>query len=271
MKPWNSALLAAGILIGGGSVWQGSFAQAAFVPSKVTTPIEIALKAEGNSKGSTSPTLISSKVKQSKVKVLSTTAKVQIKNTEVDLKYPQVSGLNNKKAESAINKVLKNEVDALVADFKKEAKGFEKPTAERPHELMSSYEVMYNENGVISFVTSSYAIHGGANGRNIRNGHTFALSTGKELTLYDVLQNSKSMLDKLSKNVGEQLEAKYNVRSEYKGLDKDQDFYVTPKGVVVFFQQYEYTSRAEGFPEFTFKYKEVLPKGAVPFSNLKKK
>lgn len=46
-KKWTSALLAAGIIVGSGSVWQDSSVQAASVSSKVTTTAEVTLKSGG--------------------------------------------------------------------------------------------------------------------------------------------------------------------------------------------------------------------------------
>jgi len=357
-KKWTSALLAAGIIVGSGAVWQDNSVQAASVSSKVTASTDVTLKSAGKTLtqkgllqgGSTwvsltavkdvaggtltynaktkeyaltaanntmrisladgeptlrvnnyypnveaklikgrlyipfsamrdylgvqgswdgkTKTLSLSKVKQNSVKVQSATVKVSIKNAEVDIQYPQVSGLASDEAEAAINKVLKNEVDTFVADFKKQTAEYGSATAERPYAFESTYVVTYNENGVLGLVTQRYEDYAGAHGMTTRTGHTFALDTGKELSLDDVLQNNKTMRETLGKKVGEQLKARGGYLDGYKGLNKDQDFYVTPTGVVVFFQLYEYTAYAEGFPEFSFTYKELLPKGTQPFSEI---
>ncbi|WP_440115302.1 PdaC/SigV domain-containing protein [Paenibacillus sp. QZ-Y1] len=357
-KKWTSALLAAGIIVGSGAVWQDSSVQAASVSTKVTTPNEVTLKSGGKTltqKGllqggstwvsltavkdvaggtlkydaknkeyaltaanntmtislldgdpmlrinkyypgveaklingrlyipfsamrdylgvqgswdSKAKTLTLSKVKQNSVTVKAAKVDVSIKNAEVDIQYPQVSGLGSKEAEAAINKVLKDEVDAFVADFKKQTKDFGDEAASRPYEFDSSYVVTYNENGVLGLITSTYEDYAGAHGMSFRTGHTFALDSGKELSLNDVIQNNKTVRETVSKKVGDQLKGRGGYLEGYKGLNKDQDFYVTPTGVVVFFQLYEYTAYAEGFPEFTFMYKDLLPKGSKPFSGL---
>ncbi|WP_405154674.1 PdaC/SigV domain-containing protein [Paenibacillus sp. FSL K6-0108] len=357
-KKWTSALLAAGIIVGSGAVWQDSSVQAASVSTKVTTPTEVTLKSGGKTLtqkgllqgGSTwvsltavkdvaggslkydakakeyaltaanntmtismidgapsvrinnyypqfeaklingrlyvpfsamrdylgvqgswdgkAKTLTLSKVKQNSVTVKAATVKVSIKNAEVDIQYPQVSGLANDKAEAAINKVLKDEANAFVADFKKQTKELGDAAANRPYAFESTYVVTYNENGVLGLVTQRYEDYAGAHGMTTRSGHTFALDSGKELSLDDVIQNNKTVRETVSKKVGDQLKARGGYLEGYKGLNKDQDFYVTPTGVVVFFQLYEYTAYAEGFPEFTFTYKELLPKGTAPFSGL---
>ncbi|MDM5280487.1 DUF4163 domain-containing protein [Paenibacillus silvae] len=357
-KKWTSALLAAGVIMGGSTAWVDQSVQAASVSSKVTAPAEVTLKAGGKTLtqkgllqgGSTwvsltavkdvaggtlkydaktksytvtaannamtvslvdgqpnvfingfypkfeakliqgrlyipfsamrdylgvqgswdakTKTLTLSKVKQNNVKVKSTKVNMTVKNAEVDVQYPQVSGLASKEAEAAINKVLKDEVDKAAAAFKKQTSEFGGATAQRPYAFETSYVVTYNENGVLGLITQHYEDYAGAHGMTYRAGHTFALDTGKELTLDDVLQNSKSMRETISKKVGEQLKASGGYLDGYKGLNKDQDFYVTPAGVVVFFQLYEYTAYAEGFPEMTFSYKEILPKGTAPFSNV---
>ena len=80
-----------------------------------------------------------------------------------------------------------------------------------------------------------------------------------------MLQNNKTMRETLGKKVGEQLKARGGYLEGYKGLNKDQDFYVTPTGVVVFFQLYEYVPYVNGFAEFYFPFTELLPAGANPF------
>ncbi|WP_145051971.1 PdaC/SigV domain-containing protein [Paenibacillus xylanexedens] len=213
-------------------------------------------------------TLTLSKVKQNNVTVKAATVKATVKNAEVDIQYPQVSGLANDKAQAAINKVLKDEADAFVAGFKKQVSENGAATADRPYAFESTYVVTYNENGVLGLITQRYEDYAGAHGMTTRSGHTFDLESGKELTLNDVLQNNASMRESLGKKVGTQLKARGGYLDGYTGLNKDQDFYVTPTGIVVFFQLYEYTAYAEGFPEFPFTYKEVLPKGAAPFSGV---
>ncbi|SCZ13132.1 Copper amine oxidase N-terminal domain-containing protein [Paenibacillus polysaccharolyticus] len=357
-KKWTSALLAAGVIMGGSTAWMDQSVQAASVSAKVTAPAEVTLKSGGKTLtqkgllqgGSTwvaltavkdvaggtlkydaktksytvtaannamtvslmdgqpnvyingfypqveakliqgrlyipfsamrdylgvqgswdakTKTLTLSKVKQNNVQVKSTKANVTVKNAEVDVQYPQVSGLESKEAETAINKVLKDEVDTAVAAFKKQTSEFGGATANRPYAFEASYVVTYNENGVLGLITQRYEDYAGAHGMTTRTGHTFALDTGKELTLDDVIANNKSMRETISKKVGEQLKANAGTLNDYKGLNKDQDFYVTPTGAVVFFQLYEYTAYAEGFPEFKFTYKDILPKGTAPFSNV---
>ncbi|MBR2566246.1 MAG: DUF4163 domain-containing protein [Paenibacillus sp.] len=213
-------------------------------------------------------TLTLSKVKQNNVQVKSTKNNVTVKHAEVNIQYPQVSGLANKEAEAKINKVLKDEVDTAFAAFKKQASEFGGATASVPYGFETSYVVTYNERGVLGLITQRYENYAGAHGMTYRTGHTFDLNTGKELKLDDVLNNSKPMRETIGKKVGEQLKANAGYLNGYKGLNKDQDYYVTPSGVVVFFQLYEYTSYAEGFPEFIFAYKDILPKGTAPFSNV---
>ena len=51
-------------------------------------------------------TLTLSKVKQNNVKIKAATVNVTVKNAEVDVQYPQVSGLASKEAEAAIDAIL---------------------------------------------------------------------------------------------------------------------------------------------------------------------
>jgi len=46
--------------------------------------------------------------------------------------------------------------------------------------------------------------------------------------------------------------------NEFRGITVNQDYYLTPKNLVIYFQQYEYTPGYVGIPEFEIPYRTII-------------
>lgn len=190
---------------------------------------------------------------------------------KIDIKYPQLIG--KQLGVAKINAVLKKYEEQTVANIKKELKQMGEPAPGHKYVYSSVWQVTYGEQGYISLVIDNYSDTGGAHGNTIRKAFTFSVVDGKQLGLGDVLKanpdyknvlNSK-LLKLLSADKGYLESVNKGLVKPFKGLSGQPDFYVTSTGIVVFFQQYEYTPYSSGFPKFSFSYKELLPAGAKLF------
>ncbi|MDP4099471.1 DUF4163 domain-containing protein [Paenibacillus sp. P96] len=182
-----------------------------------------------------------------------------------DLKYPQLTG--SQAGITKINAVLKQHEEKVLADIKKQIKEIGDATADRPYDFESNYAVTYNRGGYISLIIDDYFYYGGAHGSTARIGYTFSLADGKQLGLGDVLKANPDYKKTLNNKLLKKVPASNGYLGDFKGLSNQPDFYVTGNGIVIFFQQYEYTAYAAGIPEFPFVYSELLPAGAKPFGN----
>lgn len=109
----------------------------------------------------------------------------------------------------------------------------------------------YNENGVVSVLFHDYMFAGGAHGGTTRYSYTFDLATGHEYSLGDLLGYRPDWLAEASAEIVRQFEERDIFQlNEFRGIEPDQPFYVKDGRAVVYFQQYEYTPYAYGFPEF---------------------
>ncbi|MFB5269646.1 PdaC/SigV domain-containing protein [Paenibacillus enshidis] len=179
-----------------------------------------------------------------------------------DLKYPQLTG--SQAGVDKINAVLKQHEEKVLAEIKKQIKEIGEATADRPYQFESNYAVIYNRGGYISLIVEDYSYFGGAHGSTTRTGYTFSLADGKQLGLGDVLKANPDYKKTLNNKLLKQVPASNGYLGDFKGLSDQPGFYVTGTGIVIFFQQYEYTAYAAGIPEFPFAFTELLPAGAKP-------
>ncbi|ETT56778.1 MULTISPECIES: DUF4163 domain-containing protein [unclassified Paenibacillus] len=189
------------------------------------------------------------------------------KDAPVRLDYPQVSGLASAEAEKAINDTIKQTVLKFAAESEDVISKRQKD--EQPYEFEGGYVVTYNQDGVLSLVTNQYEYTGGAHGMTYRNAFTFSLKDGKRLLLGDLFGANPNYKKQLNSKLTTELKAHGGYLGGFTGLNTEKYFYLKDGKAVLFFQLYEYTVYAAGFPEFDFSFKELLPDGSSPFTALK--
>lgn len=194
------------------------------------------------------------------------TADVNFEGANVNIEYPQVSGLSNASAQQKINAVLEKTTLQFAAEAKEEMQ--KRQEDEREYEYETQYLVTYNQNGVLSLVMDQYSYQGGAHGGTFRQGFTFSLKDGQQLQLDDLFGANKDFRKTLNNKVGVALKAHGGYLGGFDGLKNDKQFYLKTGKAVLFFQQYEYTAYAAGIPEFAVSFQELLPDGSSPFTSL---
>ncbi|MDQ0194759.1 PdaC/SigV domain-containing protein [Paenibacillus wynnii] len=185
----------------------------------------------------------------------------------IKLDYPQISGLGNLDTQKAINDTLKQTIMSFAAAAEKDIAN--KTEEDRPYEFDANYIVTYNQNGVLSLVTEQYSYTGGAHGMTYRNAFTFSLKDGKRLLLGDLFGANPNYKKELNAKLSKLIKAEGGYLGGFNGLNTEKYFYLKEGKVVIFFQLYEYTAYAQGFPTYTFKFTELLPDGTSPFAKLK--
>ena len=118
------------------------------------------------------------------------------------------------------------------------------------------YEVMYNQDGILSFLFKGEIYLGGAHENPSQLGRVYNLSTGETLNLCKLLgENDVQVMQrlnekwKLDKEIRGNDVSWDNFEPNYKSIE-DINFYLDKKGVHVFFDVYEAACYAEGFVEF---------------------
>ncbi|GIO32726.1 MULTISPECIES: PdaC/SigV domain-containing protein [Paenibacillus] len=185
------------------------------------------------------------------------------KNAGIVIHYPKVSGLAEG-VQQKINAVFKEKAEQFAKDSEEKA-SHRDGKIENVYDFVQSFVVTYNRDGVLSVVIDQYGYTGGAHGGTVREGLTFSLKDGKQLSLGDVLKAAPDYKQKLDNMLKQKTkEVKFNDVTA--GLNEKPDFYLKEGGFAIFYQQYEIAPYAAGIPTYDFSFGEVLPKGTDPFA-----
>lgn len=167
----------------------------------------------------------------------------RVKEPRLDLYYPVVHGLKSIAVQRRINYAIQNLVKKMLSD-----QGY---YSNPRTQVTASYEVKTNERGVLSLSLNNYAFAGGAHGMTIIKSLTFDVSTGRIYSLADLFKPGSDYQKVLSAIIEKQIkEREIPVINEFTGIKPDQDYYIADKVLVVYFQLYDLTPYAYGFPEF---------------------
>ncbi|MBC9784366.1 DUF4163 domain-containing protein [Heliobacterium chlorum] len=196
--------------------------------------------------------------------ILISNQKEQSGDSDISIKiqYPQLDGLADPTVQTNINRILKERVDS----FKKNNIGTLRESLVELHDagaknmtmaIDCNYEVKYNQNGLISFFFRDYIYSGGAHGMTYASSLTLNTTTGKVYSLPDLFQDD-SYVPIINRTVSQYFtEQIHEPLSGFTSIPRDQNFYLSPEGLVVYFQLYEYTPYAYGFPEVVIPYTDL--------------
>ena len=185
------------------------------------------------------------------------------------IQYPQISGLKDSKVQDSINAVLKQAADSAVAEGRSNAKDMAQWIADGYTggvtlcETYFDYEIKYNQNGLLSVVLSDYQYSGGAHGSTIQSSYTFDLTTGKDLSLADLMTPDSGYTAFINASIRKQIDSRvktgglYEFTPGFTDIGEDPPYYVSDEGLVFYFQQYEYFPYAAGIQEFTIPYADL--------------
>ena len=124
-----------------------------------------------------------------------------------------------------------------------------------PLSVMGDYKVTLENSGTLSFYVDLSYNFNGAHPMTYRNGYTYDLESGKELTLSDVTGVSENKAMEIIKNayteaIKADTENKTFFTNVLKNLDetlKTVDFYLEDKNIVFFTELYSVAPYAAGF------------------------
>ena len=175
---------------------------------------------------------------------------VRMESPKIDLVYPQVTGLANPAAQSAINLDIVTEFALLLQQL-----GYGNQNLV---EMTGYYEVKTNERDVLSLLLVVYSFTGGAHGLTLAKGLTFDVRTGKRYRLGDLFKPDSGYTEVLSGMIGGLIkEWEVPVLEPFESISPGQDFYMADHSLTVFFQLYELTPYVYGFPYFPIPLKSL--------------
>ncbi len=171
------------------------------------------------------------------------------KNT-INITFPQVYGLTDYYVQQKINKRIFKEVDYLLTK-----QGYYEHYI---NEMVGKYELKTNERAVLSLTLVNYAFSGGAHGMTYMSGLTFDVETGKESKLKDLFKENSNYIERLSTIIKKQIKQRnIPVLNEFTRIKPNQDFYISDKVLVIYFQLYELVPYVYGFTYFPISVYEI--------------
>ncbi|WP_240489256.1 RsiV family protein [Cohnella thermotolerans] len=108
----------------------------------------------------------------------------------------------------------------------------------------------------MSLYVDYYVYTGGAHGMTARQPYTFDLATGNVLTLKEAAEGNANYVPIINAEIAKQIKVrKLELLTPFKTIEADRPFYLNHNGLVIYFEQYEYTPYAAGMPEFVIPLK----------------
>ncbi|MDF2891203.1 MAG: repeat protein [Clostridia bacterium] len=180
--------------------------------------------------------------------VLGRLIKMRIQSDEYDLiiEYPYVLDMSNHELQNKINQLIK---DQSGTDYKG-----------RPNETFrQDYDVMLNKNGILSILNQSdMYMEGAAHGLSMRSAINIDMLDGKLYALSDLFKANADYKSKLNTIIKKKLaDDNIPLLREFEGIGDKQEYYLTDKELVVYYQLYDYTPYAYGFLEFYIPYEDI--------------
>jgi len=178
---------------------------------------------------------------------------------EVDLNIPQLEGLSDKGIQSSINNRFttdannfKNEIQSGLSEYVKNAEIGNYPV--HPFAVVSRFQSGVENSKLLSLYVDYYQYTGGAHGLTGRHAYNWNLVSGQELALKDIFQANYDYGTVINQYIREQIslqpEIYFTGDMGFQGLKANQDFYLEPGYLVVYFQQYDIAPYASGIREF---------------------
>lgn len=177
----------------------------------------------------------------------------KIKPDEFSISYPVIhSGESADKFKEANNKIV-DEVDKL---FKSQVL---LPEVVDFTDIIGTYDITVNKNQILSVLFGMWtyvrgAAHGftqyGAVTLNVNTGHVYSFSELFNPKVYYIQTINDLAKDYIRKN-------NIDLINEYKGIDKNQEYYLTQTSLVLFYQIYRYTPYSYGLFKIEIPYDEI--------------
>jgi hypothetical protein len=188
-----------------------------------------------------------------------TTLSLQALLKQAGTTYPRAVNLNSK-VRSKINSAIKRAAFAAIPDY---------DPGTSISEAVSSYKTTVNMKGVLSLRFEDYfypemAAHGVTGVSSV----TLDLKTGREYEFYQLFRKGTNYQTEINQIIQAQIIAEQiPLLKPFTGVGPDEDYYLTPDSLVVYYQPYEYTPGAYGVLEFKIPYSQITgiidPQGPI--------
>ncbi|QHI73558.1 DUF3298 and DUF4163 domain-containing protein [Aminipila terrae] len=188
------------------------------------------------------------------------------------IEYPQFCWSNYKKSLNTINKFYYNKAKEFQRFYTKE---LYKPAVEqyiysiengfpvRVYEGLAVYQITYNMACIISLFYDNYIYLGGAHGSTIRTSETWNLQKNSMIKLGELMECPTDYKGFILKAINDEIKKDTSIYfDDYEELAEknfnSNNFYCIPKGIVIYYQQYDIAPYSSGIREFLILYNDCV-------------
>lgn len=127
------------------------------------------------------------------------------------------------------------------------------------YEALVTYRVTYQNNCIVSLYSDKYEYTGGAHGSTVRSAQTWNLQACRRLALNELFHCPAGYRTVIFREIKRQIEREPDIYFEdYETLMvqnfNEDNFYCTPTGIIIYYQQYEIAPYSSGIREFLIPY-----------------
>jgi len=174
----------------------------------------------------------------------------------INMLYPQVSGHENVNANALMNLKIRNAVMDLI-------KALDQPDLKTI--IDGSFEIKNNQRGVLSILLVGLAEFGGAHPMTVVKSLTLDTSTGEDYSLSQLFK--PGYMEIINAEIRRQIkERNIPLLDGFKGISPNQDYYVADQNIIIYYQLYELSPYAAGFPYFPIPL--YMLSGVIPENGL---
>lgn len=175
-----------------------------------------------------------------------------IERDYISVYYPHVQGLGNRDVENRINRRILNLVEELINSQLEE---------DAIVEITGSYLVRLNKKSLLSICFEVYSYREmAAHGLTVVKSLTFDLNSGRVYQLDDFFWPDSGYIQYISNQIKNQIiEEDIPLIADFNSIDEDQDYYLSERFLIIYFQLYEYTPYVYGIPQFHISLEELKP------------
>lgn len=172
---------------------------------------------------------------------------------KVNIMYPFVVNENNDRIKAKVNEEI---IDAVGKLFKNQVLLPEKTDF---IEIFVVYEIGINKNYILSILFSIYTyVYHAAHGLTVYSSITINTKTGKTYSFSDLFNPKMNYLGVLTLMVNKYIkDNNIQLINPFKGVTNNQEFYLTDKNLILYYQVYEYTPYYYGIFKVPIPYTEI--------------
>ncbi|MGB4438738.1 MAG: DUF3298 and DUF4163 domain-containing protein [Sedimentibacter sp.] len=193
----------------------------------------------------------------------------------LNIRYPLINIPHNKSAEDNINNLINMQIREYYNYVSRTLYNnaieyyHDSQTNNFPfhvNEAIMEYIITYNENCFLSLYKDKYEFTGGAHGNTIRSSDTWETCQGTYIPMYCYFYRGTNymnlLINEITKQAGQNLNQNTGIYFEdYKNLIIENfnpdSYFLTPYGMVIYYQQYDIAPYSTGIVEFTIPYEII--------------